>query len=379
MNEMPELDVLPDAVRKQHEEALARKAEIDERRKTAAADAATAAASASTAEQAPPAAATPPAAPAAESPKPTQSTSTPATQPVEPLEQEISRLQQEKADLRRQLDSANGRYGGTVQSLKSKIFDLEQQIETKATASSAPSEPVAVTPSTDGAPPVADGAAGKPAYLKYVSEEAMGRFGDEFPGLVADIARGLDDERAKEHQAELAELSHKTTKKVDDFQTHLELERFWDEADRLAPGARVVNGDDERHVPCAEGWGTFLDEPVRPGSPLTRRQEATQSVASRDSVAFAALVREFQAFRSGVTVDGPPRATVEAQAVPQSVVGDALPAPAADETAARQIPQSEIDDFKQRAGTGNVSIEEAEAYMKEYAAAYKEGRVLVGA
>ncbi len=382
MNEVPEN--VPDSVRKQHEAAMARKAEIEQRRTDAAADTATAAASASTAEQAPPAAATPQAAPAAEGPKPTERTSdTPAAQSVEPLQQQISQLEQEKVDLRRQLDSANGRYGGTVQSLKSQIFDLTQQLETKQVAAPAPTAQPAsagAAPSGVEAQPAPAGAEERPSHLKYVSKDDMDRFGEGFPELVANIARGLDDEQAEIQATELAKLSDKTSKTVGDFQTRIELDKFWSEAEQLAPGARAVNGDDEQHIPCEDGWGTFLDEPVRPGSPLTRRREATEAVALRDAVAFAALVREFQDARSGLTEQhGHSRPTVEAQAVPQSLVGDPPPEPAADDTAGRQIPESEINDFKQRAGKGDMSIEDAEERMKEYTAAYQERRVLVGA
>ena len=67
--------------------------------------------------------------------------------------------------------------------------------------------------------------------------------------------------------------------------------------------------------------------------------------------------------------------SVESMATPKSVVGDSPESkPAASEK--RMIPQSEVDAFKEEAGKGKMTIEDAQRKTTEYAIAASEGRIL---
>jgi hypothetical protein len=160
------------------------------------------------------------------------------------------------------------------------------------------------------------------------------------------------------------------------FESRAEADRFWQDVEKIAPGARAVNGDAERSIPCATGWGTFLDQPLRAGSPLTRRMEAEQAISNRDPQAFANLVKEFRLSQNSVQNSiGKSVPSIASQAVPQSVAGDRPPTI---DPAKRKIPQSEIEKFYKESGSNKMKIEDADKLTKEYKDAYREGRVLQG-
>jgi len=371
-------EVIPDQIKKQQEKAARQMQEHKDRREGAA-GASSPAAPAPLAET--PAAA-PPAAVAASGAEPTHPTEKPAADPgvqnVETPEQKLERIEAEKADLRRQLDSANGRFGGQVQNLKSKIFDLEEQLKSQvpaaAPAGSSPATVAEVTPTAAAAPASAP-PQGTPAHLKHVTEEMIERYGDDFFTMVAAVARGIDEEK----DGELEKKISTQTKNHLAVQESRQLAReYWTDVDAIEPGASVINGNPDEGIACEPNWSTFLDEPVRPGSSLTRRQEAEAAVVNRNPIAFAALVKEYRARGSESTrSEQPPRPSVASQAVPASVQGDGALPP--EKGAKRQIPESEITKYRADAAKGQFTIEEANERMKEYDAAYREKRVLVGA
>jgi len=298
----------------------------------------------------------------------------PATRAVESLEQTVKRLEQEKADLKRQLNSVSGNYGGTVQKLKSRIFDLQQQnedmkkemdrlAEEGAGKAGDPTE----SPVDPNMPPE-----GTSEHLKYVTDELVDKYGAEFFDAVSLVARGLDDKRFEE----LREKASEAETKVLDFETRQKTERFWRDVEKEAPNAYAVNGDAERGIPCAEGWGRYLDEPIAEGSLITRREEAERAMAALDASAFARLVNEFQKLKAQNSSSTPSQSGPAGQAVPQSSASPVHVDPNSGNGPI--IPESEVIAF-QNAKPDAYSIDEVNRLTAKYASAYREGRIQKGA
>ena len=285
---------------------------------------------------------------------------------TENAEQKVARLEAEGKDLRNKLDTFHGNYGGEVQRLKSQIVDMQTSHAAQlAAAASAPlpdgsSEATTIVPEE-----------GTPAYMKYVTADALERYGPEFFKMVSNIARAEDDAKT----GDIATLAHAATTRVDEFEAKIEADKFWERVEAIAPGALAINGDPKRAIPSAPGWGDFLNSAVRLGSSLTRRMDAETAIAAGDAIAFGSLIKEFQLSLAKPVVDQPPRPSVLSQAVPKSTTGTP---PTTEQTEKRQIPQSEVDEFLANAGKSVYTIEEANAKMKEYAAAKKERRITAG-
>ena len=194
----------------------------------------------------------------------------------------------------------------------------------------------------------------------------------DFIKVVKDVSDSASDAKI----AEMRKTVDAANDRVVDLESRMAAEKFWAETEKVAPGAMGVNGDPVLGINPTPGWSDFLNEPVRPGSTITRRLDAERAVQSNNSNAFGALVKEFQMLESEkLTITGPDRPTVSAQAVPASVVATQPQAPvgAGDKT---QVLQSEINAYNARVAEGKVTIEEANIKMKEHADAYRERRVI---
>jgi hypothetical protein len=291
-----------------------------------------------------------------------------------PPVQTIEELRRENEGLKYQMSTFHGKYGSTVDQLRTENAQLKREVATARAAQAAPqpaADPSTVQPATPVPAPVDDEAA-RQEYLDSIPQEKRNRCGDEFYLELWSATRRLGDATPTH------DVSAEALAEIKTLQRRIDTDRFWDAAERLAPGAAAINGDKARGLPCADGWGAFLDEPVRPGSRITRRHEAEEAVGAQDAAAFAELVREFQG-RQAPGQSTIPRPSIESQAVPHSVKG--VPPPAANNRG-RMIPKSEIDAWHEKCNKsqpGEISIEELDRKTEEHRKAYAEKRVLLTA
>lgn len=346
-------DNLPDAVKAQLDKAEQVKAEMAARRATATPT------PAGEQEQNAPAQVVAAVAPTNPSPAPEAQGVSTAMPP-----DQNAKLMEENASLRHRLTERDGTHGGEIQKLKTLIVDLQGTVAEQQRSMEDRHD---VTPNSggDSVDPNAP-AKGTPEYLKYVTEELKDQYGDEFFDVVSLVARGV----AESETRELREVADK----VNGHEARRVANEFWQDVESLAPGALAINGDKSRGIPCAQGWGSYLDEPTIPGGMVTRREEIERAISSGSADVFAAIVKDYQ------TKDGTkpqsPQARIREQAAPKSTGGASS---VQDDDSRRQIMQSEVDDFTARAARGEVSVEEADEKMNEFAIAHKQGRILVGA
>ena len=285
------------------------------------------------------------------------------------LARKAAALEQEKAQLQKKLDTFHGSYGGEVQRLKSQIVDLQKQLKDMPAPSIGSGQPLEVSQGEPGETP--EPKKGTKAHLKYVTQDAIERYGPEFYEEILNVTKGVNEGNIEE----LKKVALEAKEHAEKLRTELHEERFWSEVESMAPGAKSINGDPISGVPCSPGWGKFLDEPIRQGSVTTRRTEAENAFVQGNARAFASLVREFDSLqRSPSNESGPKRPTVLAQAVPRSVLGNA-PSVKPSGSGKRIVPRSEIDKFSAEAGKGTMTPEEANAKTREYAEAVREGRI----
>lgn len=348
-------DNLPESVRKQHEEAERMKTEMQARRDNTPAQP-NPATSVASQDRAATSSAPDPETQVVSAGTPTNPTAPASVPQAAPINKNmadsamrIAALETEKAELRKKLDTVHGTFGGEVQHLKSTIFDLQRQLGDMKAVKATEAKPAIPAEGNVETPEE-----GSSEHLQYVTEDMIDRYGPEFFDMVAKIAKGVSDTNSKK----FIQLAESTASKVSDVESRLEAEKFWSEVEKVAVGARNINGDPERGISAASGWGDFLDKPVRLGSTLTRRMEAEDAVSKGDALAFATLVKEFQLENGHSVVTSPSRPSIAAQAMPRSVTGNTPQAPV-EPAGKRQIPQSEIERFRADAGKGKYTIEEA--------------------
>lgn len=276
----------------------------------------------------------------------------------------IARLEQEVVELRRQVDVANGKVGGTVLPMKDRLVELERQLKavqdqlaqaTKVVA--APARPASEKPWLDG-----------------IAQEDIDKWGEDF--FFKAYQAGDSERRRILDEIALLKARPDQSLRLNRLERQVRAQRFWLEVDRLSSGASVTNGDPDDVVnkPPAEGWGQFLDSTVRTGGLLTWRDEAQRAIDSGDAKAMASIHDEFQKSRKVVK----PRTDVREQVVPASVPGKQ---PVPDAGKKRMIPESEIQEWRDKcakAQPGEISFEVLEAKTREYREAYAERRVTRG-
>jgi hypothetical protein len=292
-----------------------------------------------------------------------EATQTPTGTPTETeklrLESENAELRRKAADLQRQVDVANGKFGGTIQGLKANIVDLQREIAELRTAKPEPAIPSGGTT----VPIVPDG---KP-WLAGVSVESIDKYGEEFFEAMWRTSRTEYDVLRNDLKAANVKAEARIRQMEDRYRT----EKFAAQIDALCPGASSINGDPSTGIGCAEGWAEFLDTPVRNGGILTRRQEAEAAAATGNAAAFAALVVEFR--NSKTSKPTTQRQEIASQVVPASVRARSLP-----ETGKRKIPESEVRAWSEQCGKappGTIPAAEVDKKMREYAEARREGRI----
>lgn len=371
-------EVVPDAVKKQAEDAERMMAEARERRAKAKS------AQAQAAKEPTPSTAEPVSTPKAEDNAPaSHAVDTGVSAQVqggasETPEQTMSRYEATIRDLQRKIDTMHGTHGGTIQNLKSQIFDLQQKLEGVVTGGSRPVTPASEDAGvSNGSAPAVGEAVDGSDLLKFADQEDLERYGEPLFKSFAKMLKGALDTKSKEFKM----LSIEAQNKLLNVERQMKTEEFWREAERLEPGAKKVNGNTEKGLPCEEGWGRFLDTPIRPGSPISRREEAERAFVGNQPDVFAALVKEFKALKYGAKneINRPTRPSVHAQAVPRSTTGSSNSGTPQGDSGKRRIPQSEINSFMANAGKGKMTIDEANRLTKEYAEAMAEGRVLQSA
>lgn len=263
------------------------------------------------------------------------------------------------AELQKQLDRANGTYGGTVQQLKAQIADLSAMVASFG-------KDKQVTASTSATPQAASAQVTAPPAA--VPQEMVERYGQDFIEAVGMIAR-MQVESAKH---DLDSVVQSATKPVVDRLQRIESHRFIDEVERLCPGASSINGDPSANIAAAPGWGEFLDMPVSDGALTTRREEAQRAFQTGNARRFADLVEQYKATTNPKPA---PKAAIKPPVVPVSVRGSGEPQ---SDPAKRMIPQSEIMAWQAKCEQRRheISPEELEKKTREYSQAYKEGRVV---
>lgn len=270
-------------------------------------------------------------------------------------------VERENRDLKFQLSQFHGTYGGKLGQLREENERLTTELQTAQTASATAVVAPAVTPE-----------------IKAMTEDLTTRYGEGF----VDAVNVLADEKIKALRADPSSsaavaAAQEATRDIKELRESIQSEKFWAQAEVLAPGSSVINGDPTVGLPCSPGWGEFLDQPINVGSATTRRQDAVTAIDTQNAMAFATLVNTFKQTQHTPDSPDPTRPTAEAQAMPASVVG-ATPPPA--DPRKRMIPQSEITAFQAKCGQpdGAVTFEESEIKTAEYRLAYQEKRVVLG-
>lgn len=269
-------------------------------------------------------------------------------------------LRRKTADLQRQVDIANGKFGGTIQGLKATIVDLQREMaELKASKPSLDAGAASAQSSGDGT--------SSAPWLVGVDSEALDKYGEEFFKQVWRTNRAEFDKL----RSDIKDATRKADERVKAIEQKSHSEQFAARVEVLCPGATEINGGSDGSGPLAVGWPEFLDTPVNAGGVLTNRQEAEASVASGNAPAFAALVWRFK--NSMKQAQTPQRQDVRAEVTPLSVKGKTEP-----QQGKRKIPESEIrawSDKMAKAPPGSISAAEVDSKMREFADARREGRV----
>lgn len=259
--------------------------------------------------------------------------------------------------LKHQLDVLQGKYNSEMPRFAAKVRELTDQNDSLKDELDEAREAVR-TAEVDAE-----------AYKKYLSAEEQEDLENTFAEFNSRIARGVTEDIVEKRTKGVDKRMDELQKKIDELnaaQTAAQNSRFWEEADRLAPGLKSAN---ELNEP---GWVAFLDQ-TEPMSHFTYRDIGVSAVGRGD---FEAVANLYSLYKDTTKApEAAPRRTAESQVKPES--RSSAPSTQS-KPKGRLIPQSEIEKFfnaAARSGLSEVEIAKKEA---EFDQAAEEGRIIFG-
>ena len=287
-------------------------------------------------------------------PKPTTAAE-PAKAEEKVVESTVAKEEFEK--MKHQLDVLQGKYNSEMPRYAAKVRELTDQNDSLKDELDEAKETVKAA-EVDAE-----------AYKKYLSSDEQEDLDNTFAEFNSRIARGVTedivDKRTKGVDKRMDELQKKIDE-LNDAQYASTASRFWDEADRLAPGLKSAN---ELNEP---GWVAFLDQ-TEPMSHFSYRDIGVSAVGRGD---FEAVANLYNLYKGPVKeTPATPRRTAESQVKPET--SSSAPTTQS-KPPGRQIKQSEIEAFYGLAARSGLSPAEIAKKEAEYDQAAEEGRIIFG-
>jgi hypothetical protein len=262
---------------------------------------------------------------------------------------ELEKLKQQFAVLQGKYNSELPRYAETVRELTTQNDSLKDELdEAKDAAEKAQVD--------------------AEAYKKYLTPEEQEDLENTFAEFNSRISRGVAEDVMASKTKAADKRMDELQKKIDELneaQYASQATRFWEDADRLAPGLKAANESGD------PGWISFLDK-VDPVSHISYRDIGTSAVGRGD---FEAVANLYSLYKGPVKEEpAKPRRTAESQVKPES----SSSAPTTQQQQGRFIPQSEIEKFYNDAARNGLPPSEIAKKEAEYDQAAEEGRILFG-
>jgi len=208
---------------------------------------------------------------------------------------EVARLRADLESRERQLRSQAGTHGQKMKELTDQVRQMGAQItelvdENRRLREQATRTPAPQASGPQGAPPK-----GTEGYRAWLKAEVLDELGEH---TAAALASSIE-ERMRPMEAKLSELDAERQRIAQEREqlTQREAKRsavdsFWNEVEKLAPGARMLNGDPDEGIPGDDQFIAFLDT-VDPDTGLKWRDRA---VMARDAKRFDLVAAVFNAF-----------------------------------------------------------------------------------
>jgi hypothetical protein len=271
----------------------------------------------------------------------------------EDLEDQNAKLKEEIENQRRDFDRKWGQRGAVMEQLKTALASREERV--KALESDLASR------NTDSG-----------RSMEQSIQALHDEYGEDFVNGVVKLTGTKFDELEKK----IADAHSEFRSMKDQNQARESARSYWDDFERLAPGALALNGDPTLGVPPNPEFVAFLDEevPLYEGSATkrSRRQIAEDLNAAGDLEGLAEIFRSFKPSNAN------PKRDIREQVAPRSTrVVQAGPG-----STARSKPvfkESEMDEFYRSIQDGKgVSAEEMETKQQQFKEAAAEGRIMWG-
>jgi hypothetical protein len=282
---------------------------------------------------------------------------------VQPQQPEVSAPELEeiaklKADLeaqRREFDRKWGERGATMERLKATLAAREERIEALE----------------------ADLAATKPGQGERTMDESIQALHDEYGEDFVNGVSKLTGTRFEELEKKIDRAEQQFKSIRDESDAKAGARTYWDEFERIAPGALALNGDPTLGVPANPDFVAYLDQeiPLFEGSSVkrTRRKLAEELNASGDLNGLAEI---FMGFAPKTTT---PQRDIRDQVSPRSSRAVSQTPPESSSQNKPVYKESEMDAFFRSIQDGaDVTTAEMKTKQQQFNDAAREGRIQWG-
>jgi hypothetical protein len=219
---------------------------------------------------------------------------------------EIAQLRAALESRERQLRSQAGTHGQKMKELTDQVRQMGLQItelveENRRMREQGTQQPAPAATGPQGVPQK-----GTAAYKSWLKSEVMDELGTQTAQALADSV----DARMQPMESKLSELEAERQKLAREREElaqrdakRSKAEAFWNDVEKLAPGARAVNGDPANGIPADPQFSEFLDS-VDEVTGMTWRERASSAMQSGRIAGVAAVFKGFFSFKRGAA-NGP--------------------------------------------------------------------------
>lgn len=285
---------------------------------------------------------------------------------------ELARLRAELESRERQLRSQAGTHGQKMKELTDQVRQMGAQITELVEENRRLREQT-----TQQQAPAAAVQAGVPqkgtdAYKSWLKSEVMDELGTQTAQALADSVDARMqpmESKLSELEAERQRLAREREELAQRDAKRAKADAFWNEVEKLAPGARAVNGDPTTGIPPDPQFSEFLDS-VDDATGMTWRERASSAMQAGRIPGVAAVFNGFFSIKRSAAKG--PETLVE----PRGTTGREPPMSSGGETVKRLTRaefEAKASELRRRAAREPGNIQDITAELNALIAAYGGG------